>query len=172
MTLNLKKVFFEYSSIVLLEQIVDAFDLIIVEEKLVAIVNLTFSLTLKKLKVYLNLIDYLRVYVSWYAQIFLSLQERKTLLLKDDFVKSKLEEFLQKESHWTSSSKRSNDSTNIYNMFSATRNFFITSKTLENFSSMWISLKKKHRRDDFLCQRRFWEKDHLESLWHSVDNVS
>jgi hypothetical protein len=87
--LNSKKVFLKYSFIILLRQIIDALDLTIAEEKLVAIVNLTFSLTLKKLKVYLNLIDYLRVYVSWYAQVFLSLQERKILLLKDDLVKNK-----------------------------------------------------------------------------------
>jgi hypothetical protein len=88
-TLNSKKVFFEYSSIMLLKQIINALDLTIAEKKLVAIVNLTFLLTLKKLKIYLNFIDYLRVYVSWYAQIFLSLQERKILLFKNDLVKSK-----------------------------------------------------------------------------------
>jgi hypothetical protein len=88
-TLNSKKVFLEYLSIVLFDQIVNALNLMTAEKKLVAIVNLVFSLTLKKLKIYLDLIDYLRVYVSWYAQVSLSLQERKILLLKDDLVKSK-----------------------------------------------------------------------------------
>jgi hypothetical protein len=62
--LNSKKIFLDYFSIVLLEQVVDAFDLTTTEKKLVAIVNLIFSLSLKKLKIYLDLIEYLRVYVS------------------------------------------------------------------------------------------------------------
>ncbi len=62
--LNSKKVFLNYSFIVLLRQIVDVFDLIIAEEKLAIIINLTFSINLKELKTYLNLIEYLRVYVS------------------------------------------------------------------------------------------------------------
>ncbi len=62
-TLNSKKVFLEYSSIVLFEQIINALDLITTKEKLVAIANLIFSLTLKELKKYLKLTEYLRVYV-------------------------------------------------------------------------------------------------------------
>jgi hypothetical protein len=63
--------------------------LIIAEKKLVAIANLIFSLTLKELKIYLDLTKYLRVYVSWYAQISESLQDRKILLLKDNLIKDK-----------------------------------------------------------------------------------
>jgi hypothetical protein len=61
--LNSKKVFLDYSSIMLLDQMIDALDLIIVEEKLTVIVNLVFSYTLKKLKIYVDLTDHLRVYV-------------------------------------------------------------------------------------------------------------
>ncbi len=39
-------------------------ELTTVDEKLAAIVNLAFSLILKKLERYLNLTEYLRVYVS------------------------------------------------------------------------------------------------------------
>jgi hypothetical protein len=87
--LNFKKIFLEYSFIFLLNQIVDALNLITVAKNSTIIVNLAFSLTLKKLKIYLNLIDYLRVYVLWYAQTSLSLQKLKILLFKDSFVKSK-----------------------------------------------------------------------------------
>jgi hypothetical protein len=87
--LNSKKTFLKYSLIMLLEQVVDALSLITSKEKLIAIVNLTFSLTLKELKTYLDLIDYMRVYVSWYAQTSLSLQNQKTLLLKDNLIKDR-----------------------------------------------------------------------------------
>jgi uncharacterized protein involved in tolerance to divalent cations len=65
--LNSKKIFFEYSSIVFLKQVMNAFDLITTKKKFVAIANLIFSFILKELKIYLKFIDYLRVYVSWYA---------------------------------------------------------------------------------------------------------
>jgi hypothetical protein len=87
--LNLKKIFLDYSSIVLLEQIVNASHLITAKEKLATIANLAFSISLKELKTYLDLTNYIRVYVSWYAQVFLLLQNRKILLLKSDLIKEK-----------------------------------------------------------------------------------
>jgi hypothetical protein len=66
-TLNSKKIFLEYSSIMILKQVINVLDFITIKEKFVAIANLIFSLILKILKIYLNLIDYLRVYVSWYV---------------------------------------------------------------------------------------------------------
>jgi hypothetical protein len=87
--LNSKKVFLNYSFIMLLKQIIDVFDLIIAEEKLATIINLTFSISLKELKTYLNLNEYLRVYVSWYSQTSQFLQNRKTLLFKNDSMKKK-----------------------------------------------------------------------------------
>jgi hypothetical protein len=87
--LNSKKVFLNYSFIILLDQMIDAFDLIIVEKKLIIIVNLIFLYTLKKLKIYVDLIDHLRIYVFWYAQVSLSLQQRKIFLLKDNLIKKK-----------------------------------------------------------------------------------
>jgi hypothetical protein len=95
--LNLKKIFLKYSFIILLNQIVDVLKLTIAEEKLVAIVNLIFLLTLKKLKIYLNLTRYLRVYVSWYVQASESLQNRKILLLKNSFVKDKSRKTFEKK---------------------------------------------------------------------------
>ncbi len=94
--LNSKKVFLDYSFIMLLDQMIDALDLITAKEKLTIIVNLIFSYTLKKLKIYLDLIDHLRVYVFWYAQVSLSLQQRKILLLKDSLIKEKSRKIFSK----------------------------------------------------------------------------
>ena len=56
-SLFLKKFFFDYSTIALLDQKVDVFDLIIAVDKLKIIVKLNFSYTLKNLKIYLNLTE-------------------------------------------------------------------------------------------------------------------
>ena len=80
--LNFKKSFLKYSIIVLLRQKIDAFDLIIAIDKLNAIVKLDFSYTLKKLKIYLDLTEWFRNFVLWYAQKVDALQRRKTLLLR------------------------------------------------------------------------------------------
>jgi hypothetical protein len=96
--LNLKKVFLDYSSIVLFEQMINALNLITAKEKLATIANFAFSIILKKLKTYLELTSYMRMYVSWYAQTSLLLQNRKILLLKNDLVKEKLRKtFVKKE---------------------------------------------------------------------------
>ena len=55
--INFKKTFFNYSSITLLGQKVDTFDLSIIEEKIEALTKLKFSVDLEVLKHYLNLID-------------------------------------------------------------------------------------------------------------------
>ena len=86
--LNSKKSFFEYSSIVLLDQIVDVFEMIIFEKKLATIIKLTFSRTLKELKIYVKLINWMRNYISYYAQISKSLQNRKILFLRHEFTKN------------------------------------------------------------------------------------
>ena len=86
-TLNSKKSFLKYSSIMLLKQVVNVFEMTTSEKKLAAIVKLFFSKTLKNLKTYLKMIDWMRNYVSFYAQVSNLLQQRKTLLLKNDSIK-------------------------------------------------------------------------------------
>ena len=81
--LSLKKSYFDYSTVALLSQKMNAFDLIIAANKLAAIVNLKYSHTLKNLKIYLNFTEWLRNYIVWYAQKSESLQRRKTLLLRE-----------------------------------------------------------------------------------------
>ena len=55
-------------------------NLIIAKKKLSIIINLIFSTTLFALEKYLNLINYLRQYISNYTIIIKSLQKRKILL--------------------------------------------------------------------------------------------
>jgi hypothetical protein len=85
-TLKAKKTYLEYFNISLLKQKIDSLDLITVENKLKTIVKLSFSKTLKDLERYLEIIDWLRDYVTCYAQKVESLQKPKTDLLKKDFV--------------------------------------------------------------------------------------
>ena len=65
--LSLKKTFLEYLNIALLSQKINAFELIIAEDKLKAITSLQYLTILRSLKHYLNLTDYLRNYVYYYA---------------------------------------------------------------------------------------------------------
>jgi putative transposase len=80
---NSKKVFLRYEFVQLLDQRVDSFELSTDEKKLKAIFKLKFSRTLKQLNTYLDLIDWMRRYVSHYSTVSQSLQNRKILLLKN-----------------------------------------------------------------------------------------
>ena len=80
--LSPKKSFLGYPSVHLLGQKVDALGLATAEEKLTAISSLAFSKTLSQLEKYLGMTGYLRQYISNYAAIARSLQERKTFLTK------------------------------------------------------------------------------------------
>ena len=81
-TLLSKKSFLEYFTVILLDQQVDAFDLIAIADKIDAIKSLDFSYTLTDLELYLKLTKYLRDYVFFYAQKTEILQRRKIIFLK------------------------------------------------------------------------------------------
>jgi hypothetical protein len=81
--LNSCKTFLNFSSIALLEQHVDDFELHAAKNKIAVILNWKFSATLKVLEIYLEFIEWLRDYVVWYAQKTKSLQQRKIMLLKE-----------------------------------------------------------------------------------------
>lgn len=81
-TLKASKTYLEYLTVTLLRQKVDSFDLVISAEKLKAITDLLFSKTLKALEIYLEMTEYLRNYISYYAQKSNALNQRKTALLK------------------------------------------------------------------------------------------
>ena len=63
------KTYLGYPTIVLLRQKVDSLGLITVLDKLEVILSLKFPYIFKDLKIYFGLIGWLRVYVSYYAQI-------------------------------------------------------------------------------------------------------
>ena len=86
--LSFKKSFFEYSLIILFDQIVNVFEMITSEKKLAAIIKLIFSKIFKKLKIYVKLTNWMRNYISYYAQILKLLQKRKILFLKNKFNKN------------------------------------------------------------------------------------
>ena len=79
------KAFFDYSNVQLLDQHVDFFDLSIVENKLKIINMLRFSRTLRELEINFDMTNWLRQYISYYAQIEKSLKNRKINLLKLTF---------------------------------------------------------------------------------------
>lgn len=81
-SLKSKKFYLKYLTVTLLKQRVDNLSLITVYKKIKIIINLQFSTTLKNLNTYLRLINWLCFYISYYAQITESLQNRKILLLK------------------------------------------------------------------------------------------
>ena len=66
----------------------NVFEIITSEEKFAVIIKLVFSKIFKKLKIYVKLINWMRNYISYYAQILKSLQKRKILLLKNEFSKN------------------------------------------------------------------------------------
>ena len=81
------KAFIDYSSVQLLSQKINSLNLFINEKKLKIIVKLQFSRTLRQLKTYFDLINWMRKYVSFYVDVFKSLQKKKTILLKSIFKK-------------------------------------------------------------------------------------
>jgi len=56
--LNLKKIYLNYFSIILLEQKVNVFDLSIIKERIIIVKIIKFSKNLKMLKIYLNFVNY------------------------------------------------------------------------------------------------------------------
>jgi hypothetical protein len=75
---------------------VNAFELIIVENKLKAIAFFKFSENLIALERYLDLADYLRDKVYFFVDVFKSLQELKIKLLKNFFKNNRPKEFINK----------------------------------------------------------------------------
>ena len=77
------KIFLRYADVLLLEQRVNALDLTTSEKKLRVIALLQFPSNLAALEKYLEIIEYLRDYIYFYAEISKPLQNLKTKLLKD-----------------------------------------------------------------------------------------
>ena len=81
MILSLKKFFIKYLIVTFLNQKIDAFDLIMIINKIDVIKRLDFPYTLTDLELYLRLTKYLRTYVLFYVQKTETLQRRKIVFL-------------------------------------------------------------------------------------------
>ncbi len=136
-SISSKKSFIDYSSVILLDQKVDDFDLTISVEKLKTIISLDFSWTLHALNIYLNMIDWLRNYVSYYAQIVESLQRRKTEL-SVNLLKNNL------NTYWSKINKRTFELIKLkVRFFQHFQNHFVREKVLTHFDSdrqLWVNL--------------------------------
>ena len=88
-SLNRVKTYLKYLSIILLDQWVNRFGMIISEKWIMIIQELKFLKTLKNLEIYLNLIDWLHQYILYYAQLTESLQNKKMILLHKNFTAEK-----------------------------------------------------------------------------------
>ena len=85
-SIKFEKIFTDYFIVHLLDQKVDSLELITIEKKLKIISRLFFSITFQLFETYLELTNWLRDYVSWYVEMFKSLQQLKIELLHDEFV--------------------------------------------------------------------------------------
>ena len=84
--IKFEKTFIDYFIVHLFDQKIDSLDLITIEKKLKVISRLFFSITFQLLETYLELTSWLRDYVSWYVEVFKSLQQLKIELLHDESV--------------------------------------------------------------------------------------
>jgi hypothetical protein len=82
--------------VILLRQCVNVLELIIVEEKLKAIAFLKFSENLIVLERYLDLTDYLKEKIYFFAEIVMLLQKLKTKLLKNSSTKARRKRFINR----------------------------------------------------------------------------
>lgn len=95
--LKTSKMYFEYFNISLLNQKINSFDLITASKKLKAIVQLFFSKFLKNLTTYLEMTEWLKNYISYYAQKSEALNKKKTALLQNDSLKDTIRKNFNKK---------------------------------------------------------------------------
>src|SRR6266536_2905421 len=67
-TLKEAKTYLEYSSIILLNQQVNSFNMTSSKKRIAALQDLSFLETLKDFEIYLNLTSWLQQYISYYTQ--------------------------------------------------------------------------------------------------------
>ena len=93
------KTHLNYSSIILLNQQVDDFDMISSKKQIAVLQDLLFLKILKDFKIYLDLIDWFQQYISYYIQWIKLLQNRKTALLhKNSTAEQTRKNYLKKTS--------------------------------------------------------------------------
>lgn len=120
------KTFLKYSTITLLRQKIDSFEMSTSIEKLKTILRLKFPLTLSHLEIYLKKTEYLRQYVLYYAQKAEPLMQRKTMLLKlSSNIKKKARKNFSKRTDIIKSSKKEWDFFKQLQMIFSRSSFFI-----------------------------------------------
>ena len=127
--INSVKTFIDYSSVNLLEQHVNSFDLSINKDKIKIISEFIFSQNLNDFETYLSLTNWFRDYIRNYVMKFESLQNKKTTLLKDSL---KLENARKTFAIKIMFSKSTNDE---LNSFHEIQKNFSQSKFLRHFNS-------------------------------------
>ena len=142
---SLKKSFLDYSTIIVLSQKIDAFELTTIVDKIVVIKELNFLYKFSNLKLYLELIDWLRDYVSFYAQKIESLQRRKMLLLRiSSSNKSRLRKIYSQRSVLKSSTNKE------FDFYRQLQNSFERTEFLVHFDRnriLYINIDASKRRD-------------------------
>ena len=133
------KTFIDYSSMQLLNQKIDSFDLFINEKKLKIIVKFQFFRTFRQLKICFDFIDWMRKYVSFYVDVWKSLQ-KKIILLKS-VLKKTLKKFSLIELESTMQRQKNEFHTKYFNFYF--RNFFISFIMIRNVKFMWIWMSTK-----------------------------
>ena len=83
---KITKIFVDYFNVQLHDQKINFFELVIVENKLKAIIKFKFSTSFYQLETYFDFIEWLREYIFHYVDIFKSLQDRKIELLRFDSI--------------------------------------------------------------------------------------
>ena len=127
-SINSVKTFIDYSSVNLLEQHVNSFDLSINKDKIKIISEFIFSQNLNDFETYLSLTNWFRDYIRNYVMKFESLQNKKTTLLKDSL---KLENARKTFAIKIMFSKSTNDE---LNSFHEIQKNFSQSEFLRHFS--------------------------------------
>ena len=85
----MSNIYLKYSFIILLDQQVNEFSMIISEKQIAVIQELKFSKTLKDLEIYLSFTDWLYQYILYYVQLIKSLQNKKMILFCKNFTAEK-----------------------------------------------------------------------------------
>ena len=159
-TLNLIKNFLDFSSLILLNQIMNALEFIIAKKKLIAIIQLIFSRILNAFEVYLKLTEWMQNYVSYYVQIAEPLQNRKTIFLKKKSIKNNFKKMFFKRTSIDQSINTKYQSYEYLQIRFSKSNFLIHFEAIKStFIDVDVSKKRNFEIMIFHVQVDFEEND-------------
>ena len=169
---NFAKKILNFFFLILLNQIMNALKFITAKKKLIAIVQLIFSRILNAFEIYLKLTEWMRNYVSYYVQIVKSLQNWKTIFLKNEFIKNNFKKTFFKKTFINQLINVKYQSYEYLQIRFSKSNFLIYFKTMKlTFIDVDVS-KKKFQNHDFSCSKWFRKKRHYyHQKRNSIDYV-